>query len=116
VKFGSFLGATNGANAVPSPNTYRIKTEYFSDRRGGKMAAKLPTEIDLVSKKKTPGPGTYKLDATSIKSDGIYVLSTYHNFNSPKYLSPKNKCSSPRNTTIGPGQCTIYPNIDDITQ
>jgi hypothetical protein len=49
---------------MPSPTAYRIKNHYLYSRKGGKMAAKLPTELDLVVKKKTPGPGSYKLDVT----------------------------------------------------
>lgn len=41
IKFGSFFGF--GTNAFPSPTTYRIKTEYYYDRRGGKIGIKLPT-------------------------------------------------------------------------
>jgi hypothetical protein len=77
VKFGSFLGI--GINGVPSPTTYRIKAEYYYDKRGGKMAIRLPTEIDVLTKKVTPGPGTYKLNATEMKGSGSYVLSNYHN-------------------------------------
>lgn len=53
------------------------------------MAAKLPTEIDLASKKKTPGPGAYKLDATAMRNSGSFILSRYKNQLSPKYHSPK---------------------------
>jgi hypothetical protein len=59
-KFGSFYRSESG----PSPNAYRIKTEYFNDRRTTTMAPKLPTEIDLISHNKTPGPGNYELDIT----------------------------------------------------
>jgi hypothetical protein len=58
------LGDSERKSKGPSPNAYRIKTEQYYDKRGGRMAAKLPTDIDLISKKKTPGPGSYKLDVT----------------------------------------------------
>ena len=88
---------------MPSPNAYIIKQTHYS-RKGGKMAAKLPTEIDMASRKKVPGPGTYTLDATAMKNSGSFILSRYRNQLSPKYHSPKeshrNRSSSP-----DPGQC-----------
>lgn len=64
VKFGSFLAQADRLKTMPSPTAYRIKTNYLYSRKGGRMAAKLPTELDLVVKNKTPGPGTYKLGVT----------------------------------------------------
>jgi len=64
VKFGYFLGESMKNRANPSPNAYRIKTDTYYSKKCGRMAAKLPTQIDLVANKKTPGPGTYKLDVT----------------------------------------------------
>lgn len=64
VKFASFLGQAEKGRNSPSPSAYRIKTEVFYSKRGGKMAAKLPSVIDLATRKKTPGPGSYKLDIT----------------------------------------------------
>jgi len=82
------------------------------------MAARLPTELDMVAKKKTPGPGTYKLDITEMKGAGSYILSNYPNYISPKYLSPTNRSRSrspERNSsTIGPGQCTFTSHLDDF--
>ena len=76
------------------------------------MAAKLPTEFDLVVKKKTPGPGTYKLNVTEMKGSGSYILSNYTNNISPKYLSPDNRSRSlspsDKLKTLGPGQCNYY--------
>lgn len=43
----------------PGPGSYNLKGVY--SKRGGKMAVKLPTEIDLKQKNKNPGPGTYDL-------------------------------------------------------
>ncbi len=34
------------------------------------MAAKLPTDMDLAMKKKTPGPGEYSLAVTEMKNSG----------------------------------------------
>lgn len=64
VKFGSFLGEADQKKKNPSPNAYRIKTNIYYSKQGGRMAARLPTEIYMASKKKTPGPGAYKLDVT----------------------------------------------------
>lgn len=58
------MGEAEMKKANPSPTAYRIKTNMYYSTKGGRMAAKLPSEIDLVSKKKTPGPGAYKLDVT----------------------------------------------------
>lgn len=58
------------------------------------MAAKLPSEIDVAIKKRTPGPGTYKLDVTEMKASGSYILSNFTNNISPKYLSPNNRSRS----------------------
>ncbi len=81
------------------------------------MAAKLPTGLDLVAKKKTPGPGSYKLDVTQMKGTGSYVLSDYKNNISPKYLSPENRSRSrspsTRYSTLGPGTCKYYITLDD---
>lgn len=43
VKFGSFLGESDGKKKNPSPNAYRIKTSYYYSKQGGRMAAGLPT-------------------------------------------------------------------------
>lgn len=100
--------------ANPSPTAYRIKTNMYYSTKGGRMAAKLPSEIDLVSKKKTPGPGAYKLDVTQMKGSGSYILSQYANNMSPKYLSPTNRSRSrsPQNpnksVTLGPGTCNFF--------
>lgn len=88
VKFGYFLGPAEKMKTLPSPNSYLIKTNHYS-KKCGKMAVKLPTEIDMASRKKVPGPGTYTLDATSIKNSGSFILSRYRNQLSPKYHSPK---------------------------
>lgn len=34
------------------------------------MAAKLPTDFDILMRKKTPGPGEYSLAATEMKKTG----------------------------------------------
>jgi hypothetical protein len=110
VKFGNFLaGAERKYNSGPSPNAYRIRTEYFEDRRGGRIAAKLPTEIDLAVRKVTPGPGTYELTATEMKGSGGYILSNYPNHISPKYRNPStgDKQYHRGSVTLGPGQCTF---------
>jgi hypothetical protein len=79
VKFGSFLGTDNGTNNLPSPNSYHLNAENYYDRRGGKIAVRLPTEFDISLKRKTPGPANYKLDAITMKGSGSYILSNYHN-------------------------------------
>ena len=103
VKFGYFLNSAQKLKTLPSPQTYSVNLKKFS-KRGGRIAAKLPTEIDISLKKKVPGPGTYKLDATEMKSSGSYILSRYRNKMSPKYLSPSSgsrSCSPEPN--VGPG-------------
>jgi hypothetical protein len=109
VKFGSLYQSECG----PSPNAYRIRTEYFNERKTITIAPKLPTEFDLISQNKTPGPGNYELDATEMKGSGSYILSNYQNHISPTYLNPvkKGRSRSPdsHSLTIGPGQCKAYP-------
>lgn len=39
------------------------------------MFARLPTELDAIHKKKTPGPGTYDPKGVNIANSGSYVLS-----------------------------------------
>lgn len=39
------------------------------------MFARLPTELDALHKKKTPGPGTYDPKGVNIANSGSYVLS-----------------------------------------
>lgn len=41
VKFGSFLAQSHKKRLDPSPNAYNIRAQY--SKRGGRMAAKLPT-------------------------------------------------------------------------
>ena len=43
IKFGSFLADADRSRALPSPTAYRIKTNYLYSKKGGRMAAKLPT-------------------------------------------------------------------------
>lgn len=108
VKFGSFLSGAERMKTLPSPTTYSIKQTHYS-QKGGRMAARLPSEIDLLRKKKVPGPGAYGLGITELKSSGSYILTRYRNNLSPKYLSPSNKSRSRScspTETIGPGQCT----------
>lgn len=59
MKFGNFLASSEALKRYPGPGEYKVKGIY--SKRGGKMAAKLPTEIDLKVKNKNPGPGTYDL-------------------------------------------------------
>lgn len=108
IKFGSFIYDSEQKKFNPSPNTYLIKSTHFS-KKGGKMAAKLPSEIDLLIKKKNPGPGTYKLNVTDMKESGSYKISDYKNCLSPKYQSPnkQSRSRSPENkkSEVGPGKC-----------
>lgn len=91
-KFGSFMYDSDQKKYDPSPNSYIIKAHY--SRKGGKMAVRLPSQIDLLIKKKNPGPGTYKLDATEMKGSGSYIISDYKNNLSPKYQSPSKRSHS----------------------
>lgn len=60
VKFGSFLNDSERLKTLPGPNAYKIKENHYS-KHGGRMAVKLPSDLDLSAKKKVPGPGTYTL-------------------------------------------------------
>ena len=82
------------------------------------MAAKLPSEIEMIVRKKVPGPGTYELKCTEMRTSGSYFLTKYRNNVSPKYFSPtksneRSRSNSPT-SELGPGQCKIIANIDDI--
>lgn len=63
VKFGYFLLDAERKKTLPSPDRYKIKMTHYSNKYG-KMAAKLPSDIELSAKNKNPGPGSYDLDAT----------------------------------------------------
>jgi hypothetical protein len=67
----------------------------------------------MSAKKRTPGPGAYRLNATEMNGSGSYILSNYHNYSSPRYQSQNNRSRSPNNTSVGPGQCTTLSNIDN---
>lgn len=41
------------------------------------MAAKLPTFIDLETKKQNPGPGSYSNRITDLRNSGSYILSNF---------------------------------------
>lgn len=106
IKFGYFLSSAERLKTLPSPNAYNIKQTPYSTK-GGKMAAKLPSYIDMAQKNKVPGPGSYQLDATFMKNSGSFILSRYRNQLSPKYLSPKETYRS-RSKSPDPGQCKIF--------
>lgn len=63
---------------MPAPNHYKIKLKTMS-KRGGVIAEKLPTDIDMLRKKKVPGPGAYKHSSTEMGNSGTYFLSKYIN-------------------------------------
>jgi len=73
VKFGSFLSASKDKKFLPSPDKYKLPTQF--SKLGGKMFSRLPTELDAVAKKKTPGPGTYDPKGVNLVNSGSYVLS-----------------------------------------
>lgn len=48
------------------------------------MGSRLPTDIDLIQKKKGPGPGSYRLDVSDVSRSGSFVLSNCINNRFPK--------------------------------
>lgn len=71
--FGSFLGAAKVKNFVPSPDKYRIVSQ--PSKVSGRMFARLPTELDMIKKNLTPGPGTYNPKGCNLASSGSFILS-----------------------------------------
>lgn len=94
VKFGSFLLDSERKKSIPPPNSYNISNSRSS--KYGRMAIRLPTEIEILSKRKSPGPGTYNVESTEIgNSKGSYALAKFKNSIAPTFhsplLSPKSK-------------------------
>lgn len=58
IKFGSFLDIIDQERKKPAPNSYKTKLNTFT-KKGGIIAKKLPSELEYLAKKKTPGPGSY---------------------------------------------------------
>ena len=61
---------------LPSPNAYKNQVDHYSSKYG-KMAARLPTDIDIKKRNKNPGPGTYNIEAIEMKNAGNYKLSKF---------------------------------------
>ena len=78
VKFGYFLNEVDNKKFLPSPNAYKNQVEHFSSKYG-KMAVRLPTdiEIEIKKRKKSPGPGTYNVSAIEMKNVGNYKVSKF---------------------------------------
>lgn len=76
VKFGYFLNEVEKKKSLPSPTNYKNSQNCLNSQYG-KIGIKLPTDIDLLGKKKTPGPGTYNLASTELKTSGKYKLSKF---------------------------------------
>ena len=76
MKFGYFLNEVEKKKSLPSPTNYKNSQNCLNSQYG-KIGTKLPTDIDLLGKKKTPGPGTYNLASTELKTSGKYKLSKF---------------------------------------
>ena len=68
---------------MPAPNHYKLKLMTMN-KRGGRIGEKLPSDIDILKKKKVPGPGTYQIDSIDMKNSGSFFLSKYVNNRSPR--------------------------------
>lgn len=82
------------------------------NKKGGKIAIKLPTEFDEIQKKKTPGPGEYNPQHLNLSDAGSFFLSKYKNTSSPRYHNPEHYSieSKSRVKTLGPISCKIIIN------
>ena len=71
---GSFLQMARSLASFPSPERYKPNYETMS-KKNGYIGKRLTTEMEIVSKKKTPGPGNYETGSTNMDKTGHYVLS-----------------------------------------
>jgi hypothetical protein len=76
VAFGSFIWESlKKTKDNPSPNKYNVESKH--SHIGGKMGERIKTDPDAKYKRSIPGPGSYKLEATEMKTTGNYILSTF---------------------------------------
>lgn len=87
VKFQNFLSTIEKLKKIPAPNAYKNPDSTLSNR-GGRIAARLPTDIDYITKKKTPGPGAYEPKHLDLHDNGSFFLSKFKNKPSPRYHNP----------------------------
>ena len=59
IKFGSFLDIIEQEKKKPAPNSYKTNLNTFG-KKGGIMAKRLPRQLELIIKKRTPGTGSYE--------------------------------------------------------
>lgn len=78
----------NKKGRFPAPNSYK-NTLQSLNKKGGKIAIKLPTEFDEIEKKKTPGPGEYNPQHLNLSDAGSFFLSKFKNTSSPRYHNPE---------------------------
>lgn len=70
---------------MPSPDKYTIQLPF--SKVSGKIFSRLPTDLDLITKKKTPGPGAYDPRGVNVADSGSYILSKMKNSGSPRLYS-----------------------------
>lgn len=72
-QFGSFLLKALKEKNRPAPNAYMMPSS-INDRRKS-MGARLPTELDLLSKNDVPAPTRYDLEYALMNPEGKYASS-----------------------------------------
>ncbi len=76
------------------------------------MFHRLPTDLDMITKKKTPGPGSYNPKGINLSESGSYILSKMRNAGSPRLYSINSASVDimrVRNRSeLSPVTCTIF--------
>lgn len=79
-------------------------------RVSGKIYGRLPTELDMIGKKRTPGPGAYNPKGCNLANSGSYILSHMRNSGSPRLHTETmsiDKVRQKAGSELSPVTCTF---------